>query len=138
MNRHLLSLTLFFGFALNCSADDVPSLKIGAKDANNELALSAIQSIKFSDTEMLVNLKNGTQKAFALNDITIVEFGKMTSAIKNILQEEGQDGEFTITDISGKVISKGKTTDNINGIVPEKRGLFIVRSGKVTKKILVK
>lgn len=123
---------------LPCFADEVPSLKIktGATEANIEL--SGIRNIKFSESNMVVNLKDGTEKSFSLDDITIMEFGSTTSAIKEILAEGSEDSIFSIADINGKTIIKGKNKDFQGLNMSLQRGIYIITSGKTTKKILVK
>ena len=123
---------------LPCFADEVPSLKIKTCDTEANIELSGIRNIKFSESNMVVNLKDGTKKSFSLDDITIMEFGSTTSAIKEILAEGSEDSIFSIADINGKTIIKGKNKDFQGLNMSLQRGIYIITSGKTTKKILVK
>lgn len=137
MKKTMISALMATAF-LPCFADDVPSLKINANGTETNLELAGIKTIKFSENNMMVNFKDGTEKTFSLDDVTVIEFGTTTSAIKEILAEGNEDSTFSITDINGKTIIKGKCKDFQNLNMSLMRGLYVITSGKTTKKILVK
>lgn len=137
MNKKLLSV-LVAALALPCFADEVPSLNISQNDAESKIELSGILSIKYTDTDMVVSMKDGTQSSFPLDEIVMIEFGRMASAIRTLLADECGDGSYAIIDLQGKVVAKGNVNANGTVALPVAKGVYMLSVGNKTKKILVK
>lgn len=137
MKKALVSAFMMVIFS-PCFADDVPSLIIKGNGTETNMELSGIKNIKFTENSMVVNLKDGTEKSFSLDDITIVEFGTTASTIKDIIADSNEESTFCIANANGNIIIKGQCKDFKNLNMSLQRGLYIITSGKTTKKILVK
>lgn len=74
------------------------------------VALNAIRSVKFADGMMLIVQKDNTQQQISTDDISVISFANVTSAIECIT---GGNGNHTIvlTDLTGKVLYKGTSAD---------------------------
>lgn len=132
MNKKLLSTALAVMVAGSCLADDVPALKISKSDGESAVVLSELLSIKFTESDMVVNMKDGTQQTIALDDIIVMELGQAPTAISSLFS--GAEA-YVITDLQGKVVSKG------NGdkfIMPTQKGIYVITVGDKSKKVLVK
>ena len=137
MKKHLLSLVVSFA-TVPCLADDVPALAIGAGGTETSIELASISNIKYTATDMVVNLTNGETKTFALDDVTIMTFKQVPSAIKSIISEASANDCFIISDIAGKVIVQGKAKDSESIVMPDAKGLYIITVGDKSRKILVR
>ena len=136
MNKKLLSTALAIMVTGSCLADDVPALKISKSDGESAVALSELLSIKFTESDMVVNMKDGTKQTIALDDIIVMELGQTPTAISSIFADSNINAVYTLTDISGKVVAKGKLADG--NMLPAQKGLYILTVGNQSKTILVK
>lgn len=143
----LLWVALAALLALPMHADDeVPALNIHQMEGESQVELSEILSIKYTDTDMVVNYKDGSQQTFALDDIVVIEFGSMLTAIRNLIDSGSlADGKqpkdnysYTITDLRGKLISRGKAKSKRLISLPTKQGVYLLTVDGHTTKILVK
>ena len=106
MKRIIYSTVLAVWAAGGCLANDVPSLTIHKSDGESTVVLSELQSIKFADTDMVVNMKDGTKLVVALDDIIVMELGQTPTAIHSLLSHPAPT--YVITDLQGHLVSKGK------------------------------
>lgn len=134
--KKLLSTSMAIAVALSCLADDVPALKISKSDGESAVALPELQSIKYTETDMVVNMKDGTQQVFALDDIIVIDVVQDPTAIRSLFAESDINAVCALTDINGKVVAKGKLADS--NLLPAKKGIYILTVGDKSKKILVK
>ena len=117
----------------SCLADDMPALKISKRDSERTVMLSELLSIKYTDSDMVMNMKDGTTQVFALDDIIVMELGQTSAAISSIFAEAAE--AYIITDLQGDIVSKG----NGNKLsLPAQKGVYIVYAGDKSKKIIVK
>lgn len=133
MNTKLYSTTLALLVAGSCLADDVPALKINKSDGESAVVLSELLSIKYTESDMVVNMKDGTRMVFALDDIIVMETGQVPTAINSIFSDKAET--YVITDLQGNVVSKGKGE---RFTVPAQKGVYIISVGDKSTKILVK
>ena len=106
MKKKLYFTTLAILVAVSCLADDVPALKVGTNDGEAAVVLSELLSIKYADSDMLVNMKDGSQMVFPLDDIIVMQLGQATTAINSIFSDKAET--YVITDLQGNVVSRGK------------------------------
>lgn len=133
MIKKLFSTALAIVIAGNCLADDIPVLKISKSDGESAVTLSELQSIKYTDSDMIVNMKDGTKLAFTLDDIIVMELGQTSAAISSIFVDRTE--AYVITNLQGNIVSKG------NGeklALPAQKGIYIISTGDKSKKILVR
>ena len=133
MNTKLYSTTLALLVAGSCLADDVPALKINKSDGESAVVLSELLSIKYADSDMVVNMKDGSQMVFPLDDIIVMETGQMPTAINSIFSDTAET--YVITDLRGNVLSKGRGE---RVALPSPKGVYIISVGDKSRKILVK
>lgn len=137
MKKKLFSTALAIMMAGNCLADDVPALKITKTDGESTVVLAEMLSIKYTDTDMVVNMKDGTKHVFALDDIIIMELGQMPTDIRSIFADSDSDAVYTLTDINGKVIARGNSSLlTSHSSLP--KGIYVITVGDKSMKILVK
>ena len=133
MNTKLYSTTLALLVAGSCLADDVPALKINKSDGESAVVLSELLSIKYTESDMVVNMKDGTRMVFALDDIIVMETGQVPTAINSIFADKAET--YVITDLRGNVLSKGRGE---RVALPSPKGVYIISVGDKSRKILVK
>lgn len=138
MNKKLLSTALAIMMTGNCLADDVPALKISKSDDESSVVLSELLSIKFTESDMVVNMKDGTKHVFALDDVLIMELGQPSpNDIHSLFADSDINAVYTLTDINGKVIAKGNSS--LFTLYPSlSKGIYILTVGDKSKTILVK
>ncbi len=132
--KKLLSTALSIMVAGSCLADDVPALKISKSDGESAVVLSELLNIKFTETDMVVNMKDGTNQTFALDDIVVMEIGQAPTAISTVFPGNTA-AAYVITDLQGKVMSKG---DGEMLVMPAQKGIYVITVGDKSKKVLVK
>ena len=133
MKKKLYFTTLAILVAESCLADDVPALKINKSDGESVVVLSELLSIKYTEFDMVVNMKDGTRMVFALDDIIVMETGQMPTAINSIFSDTAET--YVITDLRGNVLSKGRGE---RVALPSPKGVYIISVGDKSRKILVK
>lgn len=133
MIKKLSLVALASVITVNCLADDVSVLKISKSAGESAVVLSELQSIKFTDSDMVINMKDGTKQFIAFNDIIVMELGQTPTSISSIFPDT--DEAYMITDLRGNILSKGKDE---KFVLPMKRGIYILSVGEKSKKILVK
>ncbi len=134
MIKKLSSTALAIMVAGSCLADDVPALKISKSDGESTVVLSELMSIRFTETDMVVNMKDLTKLVFPLDDIIVMELGQAPTAISTVFPGNTA-ATYVITDLQGNVLSKG------NGekfAMPAQKGIYVITVGDKSKKVLVK
>lgn len=117
-------------------ADEVPGIKISTATADSELEISAIGNIKYGESEMIVTMKDGTTATFAIDEITRMTFGDITTAIQSIASNGDSNAEITITDLSGRTIAKGKAESIASRT--DLHGIMIISNGNESKKVIIR
>ena len=133
MKKKLYSLVLAILVAGSCLADEVPSLKINKSDGESAVLLSELLSIKYADSDMVVNMKDGSQMVFPLDDIIVMQLGQAPTAINSIFSDKAET--YVITDLKGNVVSRDKGE---RFTLPSQKGVYIISSGDKSRKILVR
>ena len=133
MNKNLYSTALAIMMAGSCLANDVPMLTIQKTNGESNVVLSELLSIKYTDSDMVINMKNGTQLLFAFDDVLTMVTGLKPTAINSIFSNASQT--YLITDLQGKVVLKGKS-DKFT--LPTQKGAYIISVGNKSKVIIVK
>ena len=133
MKKKRYSLVLAILVAGSCLADEVPSLKINKSDGESAVLLSELLSIKYADSDMVVNMKDGSQMVFPLDDIIVMQLGQAPTAINSIFSDKAET--YVITDLQGNVVSSGKGE---RFTLPSQKGVYIISSGDKSRKILVR
>ena len=133
MNTKLYSTTLALLVAGSCLADDVPALKINKSDGESAVVLSELLSIKYTESDMVVNMKDGTRMVFALDDIIVMGTGEVATGINSIFSDRAET--YVIADLRGNVLSKVRGE---RVALPSPKGVYIISVGDKSRKILVK
>lgn len=135
MKKLLLTALAITAFSY-CFADDVPALKINKSNGESNIALSELLSIKYTESDMIVNMKDGTKQSIPLDDIIVMELGKIPTSINSIIGDMSNGETYSITDIEGKKISNGNVKEGIS--LPNQKGIYVITVGEKSKKVLVK
>lgn len=138
IKRLLLSVLVAMLVLPMMADDEVPALCINQSEGENQVEISEILSIKYTDTDMIVNYKDGTRLTFALDEIVVMELGRMVTAICTLAKQSNGNGAYTITDLQGKLIAKGKAKSKRQVSLPTKQGVYLLTIDGCTSKILVK
>lgn len=136
MTKKLFAAAFAIAMAAQCLADDVPTLTISKSSGDSKIVLSELLSIKYTDTDMVLHMTDGSMQNIALDDIIVMQLGQGPTAISSVFSDCNGNDSYTITDINGKLIAKGKVADSI--VLPGKKGLYIISVGEKSKKVLVK
>lgn len=134
--KHLFLTAMTVAMANVSFADDVPGLKISKSSGDTSVALAEVASIKYTATDMIVNMNDGSQHVIALDDIIVMKFGAVPTAISRIIADANPDATYTIVDLAGKVVGSGKVKKGI--AMPAVKGLYTITIGDNTKKLLIK
>ena len=134
MKKKLYATSLAILVAGSCLADDAPSLHIRKMDGESTVALFELLSIKYADSDMVINMKDGTKLVCPLDDIIVVSLGQQTTAIGNLFPDSATAETAVITDLKGRVVSKGKGRQVS---LPATKGVYIITTGHQSKKIIV-
>lgn len=129
MNRKILMTIAATALSMTCIAEEVPVLSITTDSDSTAISLGDISKVQYSDTEMIVLLNDGAARVFVMDRIRAMAFGsiddKDMEPMGIALGDKDPDDEGTVFDLSG--IKRG----NVN-----KRGVYIIKSGKETRKRL--
>lgn len=124
--------------SLSLYADDVtPGITISRTDGSStSIPLSELQSIKFNDGSMIVNKKDRKQQCFIIDEIAIITFEDITTAINVLTRGNLSNGSISITDMSGRTVYTGKVTDAGHTRLPA--GIYVLRANGKTCKVRIK
>lgn len=109
---------------MTCLAEEMPTLKIKTGSAESSILLKDINRVNYTDTEMVINLFDGSSKTFVIDDIKSLAFANMDPSTSIKTHDNKEQNNVSIFDISG---IKRENTD--------KNSIYIIKSGKTTKKI---
>lgn len=133
MNRTLYSTVLGILMSGTCLADDLPTLAIHKRDGECTVVLSELLSVKYTESDMMVNMKDGTQLVFPLADILVMELGQQPTAVGGLFPHAAEP--YVITDLQGKILSEGKGGPFV---WPTQKGVYIISVGDKSKKLILK
>ena len=134
MNRTLYSTVLGILMSGTCLADNLPTLAIHKCDGECTVVLSELLSVKYTESDMMVNMKDGTQLDFPLADILVMELGQQPTAVSSSLLPHAAE-PYVITDLQGKILSEGKGGPFV---WPTQKGVYIISVGDKSKKLILK
>lgn len=109
---------------MTCLAEEVPVLKIKTASAESSIQLKDINRVRYTNTDMVISLLDGSSKTFAIDDIKSLAFDNMDMSTDIKSFDFMTKDKVSIFDISG--IKKADT---------DKKSIYIIKSGKETKKI---
>ena len=138
MNKKRTTLFLAaMSMALCAMADKyVQGMTITKTDGSSiSVEIEAVRSIKFEDGTMVINKKDGGQQKVSVDEVGSISFESMASAITTITTNNGNTA-ITITDISGKVIFKGKAQEYDTKDAPH--GIYIINANGRSYKTIIK
>ena len=133
MNRTLYSTVLGILMSGTCLADNLPTLAIHKCDGECTVVLSELLSVKYTESDMMVNMKDGTQLVFPLADILVMELGQQPTAVGGLFPHAAEP--YVITDLQGKILSEGKGGPFV---WPTQKGVYIISVGDKSKKLILK
>ena len=117
-------------------ADNTPAMLITKTDSTQvAIEIATLRSIKFSDGMMVVTAQTGTQQTVNLDDIAVITFGSMTTAVETLVPQ-GSTEHLMITDLAGRVVYEGTAQGfaQHDGL----RGVYVVKVGTRSYKVAVK
>lgn len=128
-------------FLLSCvshvKADESPVLCLKTLSHQQQLAVSSITRIRYELPNMIVELNEGDPIVLPVSEVVSISFSSLPSAIQKLCA--GPHVSFHVYDISGKMLVEGTTDDNGQIHLPSMgSGVFIVKVGAVSQKILVR
>lgn len=125
--------------SLSAFADNVvPGITINKSDDSSiAIELSQLQSIRFSEGTMIVNLKDNSQQTFAIDDIKSLTFNDIETAIRTLTNGNAADCKISIADLSGRTIFSGKAS---NYATQEKlpAGIYVITANGKSCKVMIK
>ena len=148
-------LALATAFCTTTMADDYAYLTVNRVGGEASFALSEISKITFDSTDMIVELSDGTTQRLPLSELNKMYFSAnglsaiaTATAQQQAIRLEGgvvhvhaqRGSAITLYNIGGRVVQQltadgDDTRLNVSGLA---RGVYIVKVGDVTKKIMNK
>jgi len=135
-------------------ADDYAYLSIEQTSGVTSYSISSINKITFDESNMVLNLTNGTQQKLPLASLSRMFFQADPSGVTTIGAEKNafslrdgmlyangqQSGSVTIYDANGKTVRTASAQElqnglNVSGLT---KGVYIVKLGSQTKKFVNK
>ena len=151
--RTLLAV-LLLTVSAHMTADDYAYLTIAQTSGETNYEISAISKITFDETNMILNLTDGSQQKLPLASLSKMFFQNDPTAISTIGAEKSsfslrdgmlfvdgqQTGSITIYDMSGKAVRTVSAQEaqqgvSVSGLV---KGVYIVKAGSQAKKFMNK
>lgn len=113
--------------------DKVAGLIVSTNGSNEEIALSNIANIKFDESQMTVNLKDGSNIAIPFDEVKTMTFAEISAptSLKQVLGMKR--GKITVADIQGRTVWRGKVGDSM----PKLKGLYVISDGKKSQKVII-
>ena len=144
-----LIATLLIAAGTTVAADNFQYLTVSTQDSETSFELSQISKITFSETNMILTLSNGNTQELPLAQLQKMFFTDNASAISTIGTSKSKvtmnggtvyidvaDGErVTIYNIGGTEVLSTTFTMSTSALP---KGVYIIRMGNETKKILNK
>lgn len=124
--------------SLSMSADDVtPGITVSKTDGSSaSIPLTTLQSIKFSDGNMVINLKDKSQQTFIIDEIAIIKFEDIATAINTLSCGNISNGNISICDLSGHTVYKGKAAEAKQTKLPA--GIYVMTINGKSYKVMIK
>lgn len=127
MKKTMISL-LAAALVTPCLAESVPALLIRTEAAEQTIALVEISKVNYTETEMLVSMRDGGVCAFVIDEITAMKFTEMeveTTAVDGA-PEAGAKASEGIFRLDG---TRAKEGDG-------KHEILIIKADKDTRKVM--
>lgn len=124
--------------SLSMSADDVtPGITVSKTDGSSaSIPLTMLYSIKFCDDNMVINMKDNSQQVFTIDEIAIITFEDIATAINTLSSENTNNCNISISDLSGRTIYKGKAAEAIQTKLPA--GIYVITINGKSYKVMIK
>lgn len=114
--------------------DKVAGLVVTTNNGTQDIALSNIENIKFEETQMIINLKGGTQTAISFDDVMVMTFAEVAAPTSLQKIFGTKSSKLTISDLQGRTVWSGKSGEKM----PKIQGIYVVSDGKKSQKVIVK
>lgn len=124
MKKEILA-SLAMMFATHCVADNVPALKIKTAQVESSMQLSDIDKVQYTETEMIVKMKDGEMKTFVMDEIMSMAFDNVEISTAINAADSKAEGKAILFDLKGLPVKDAN-----------KKGVYIIKVGKETKKIV--
>ena len=136
--KNILMASMFLSSLHICADDGKAMVLKSTNEATQSYAVSNISSVKYEDGVMILTLKNGNVQKLNVEDIKSMTFDSVATAIET-LNADGGAIAFSVYDESGKEVASGMTGEDGKVDMPVNlRGVYVIKVGNVTKKIVVK
>ena len=137
MKKELITIIAML-CSLSMSADDVtPGITVSKTDGSNaSIPLTTLQSIKFSDGNMVINLKDKSQQTFSIDEIAIIKFEDIATAINTLSCGNTYNSNISITDLSGHIVFNGKAAEAMQTKLPA--GIYVITTNGKSYKVMIK
>ena len=136
MKRICLYILISVMGIVEASAEHVMTVNARNQQAQ-QLAVDEIVSIRYSDGNMIVTLKEGNTVTWPLTDVEIVTFSSMTAAINTLSEGQGTV-PYAIYSLDGRLLERGATddADKVANRISEP-GNYVINVNGVFRKIRV-
>lgn len=137
MKKLFITLIVIF-FSLDISAEgNTTGIIVNKSDGSTvSIAIQQLQSIKFSDGNVIVRMKDNTQQSFNIDDITNMTFGDIATAIRVLSDNNIKSNKLIITDIIGHIIYNG-TVANATATCNLPNGIYIISVEGKSRKVII-
>lgn len=133
--KKLIVITAAVMCSLCSFAEEKPGIVINRTDGSStSIEISLLKSIKFSEGNMIVCMKDESQQTINLDDVTTITFADVITAIR-VVTEGKTDEQVTITDISGRIIYKGNVAEV--GNAGHLSGIYVITVGEKSHKVRI-
>lgn len=95
MKKTMISL-LATALVTPCLAESVPALLIRTEAAEQTIALVEISKVNYTETEMLVSMRDGGVCAFVIDEITAMKFTQMEVETTAVDEAPGADAKAPV------------------------------------------
>lgn len=117
---------------------DAPVLVVRTTADQSATKLAEIVSIKYTATDMVINLKGGEQKSIPMADVTTMNFSTVSASIGELFGENGEGKSYVIHDLAGNLIADGVIKNGRMTGAPALKGPYVITIGKKSKVVILK
>lgn len=124
--------------SLGISADDTtPGITVSKADGSStSMPLVELQSIKFNEDSMVITKKDNKQQRFAIDEIAIIKFEDVATAINVLTSGDAANSNISIADSSGRTVYKGNAADAAHAKLPT--GIYVISANGKSHKVMIK
>lgn len=122
-------------YSFGSYAEEVPGIIVNKGDGSKiTVVLSDLRSIKFSEGNMVINMKDEVGQTVSLDEIESITFEDVVTAI-NTLSVDAKDDHVVVTDLAGRIIYKGRAESarSVGGL----HGIYIITVNGKSHKVSI-